>query len=235
MSRNRADGWTDASPDDRIEQRPGLGDEVHERLVGDLVSLRLPPGERLSVDGLARRFGVSQTPIRGALIRLETEGLVVKKHNLGFFVAPLPTVERLEQVFEMRALIEPDAARKAARLASPSQLSDLKSIADEMQRLLAEDTGQNSTALVMLDSRFHTLIASACGNALLLEMLAKLFTQLHIFRVRIHSGIVEDVIAEHVTILEAIAARDEARASAMMKAHIDAARDRIEPHVRGAL
>ncbi|MER0237409.1 GntR family transcriptional regulator [Fulvimarina sp. MAC8] len=235
MSRYQADDWNDARISDRIEQRPGLGEEVHERLVDDLVSLRLPPGERLSVDGLARRFGVSQTPIRGALIRLESEGLVVKRHNSGFFVAPLPTLERLEQIFEMRALIEPAAAQKAARKASSADLSDLRAIAQEMQDLLGETSERNSTALVMLDSRFHAVIASACGNELLLDTLTKLFTQLHIFRVRIHSGVVEDVIAEHVTILEAIAAKDEGRAASMMKKHIDAAHDRIEPYVRRAL
>lgn len=217
---------------DPILQRPSLGDEIYQRLVDDLISLRLPPGERLSVDGLARRFGVSQTPTRAALIRLEAEGLVMKKHFSGWSVAPLPTISQFENIFEMRSLIEPAGAARAARLASREELAELDTIAEEMRTLAAEDIDSHRTRLVVLDSHFHSAIARACGNNLIEDALERLFTQMHIFRVRYHSGIGQAVIEEHLEILAAITARDPARAEAAMRGHIEAGRERIETHVR---
>ncbi|MEF2552664.1 GntR family transcriptional regulator [Aurantimonas sp. A2-1-M11] len=230
----RMGDWT-GSGEDIIVQGPSLGDAVYERLVDDLISLRTPPGERLSVDKLARRFGVSQTPTRAALIRLEAEGLVVKKHLTGYSVAPLPSLARLESIFEMRALVEPRSAARAAEHASPSQRAALSAIAAEMRSLSAEDVDLHRARLVVLDSRFHTTIAEACGNDLIAETLGRLFTQMHIFRLRYHSNVAHAVIDEHVEILDAIASRDAARAEAAMLDHIDAARERLEPHVRRAI
>ncbi len=231
---DRMGDWT-ASADDLIVQGPSLGDAVYERLVDDLIALKIPPGERLSVDKLARRFGVSQTPTRAALIRLEAEGLVVKKHLTGYSVAPLPSVARLESIFEMRALVEPRSAARAAEHATPGQLAVLREIAAEMQALSGEDIDAHCARLVVLDSRFHTAIAEACGNDLIAETLGRLFTQMHIFRLRYHANVGHAVIEEHVGILEAIIDRDPPRAEAAMLAHLEAARERLEPHVRHAV
>ncbi|WAP66924.1 GntR family transcriptional regulator [Jiella pelagia] len=163
LSSPAASGWQPPAQDP-ILQRPSLGDEIYQRLVDDLISLRIPPGERLSIDGLARRFGVSQTPTRAALIRLEAEGLVVKKQYSGWSVGPLPTVEQFADIFELRSLIEPTSAARAARHALPEDLVELGTITEEMQALSAEDIGSHSARLVVLDSRFHAAIAKACGN-----------------------------------------------------------------------
>ncbi len=226
-----AAGWQTVAQD-TIPQRPSLGDEIYQRLVDDLISLRIPPGERLSIDGLARRFGVSQTPTRAALIRLEAEGLVVKKQYSGWSVGPLPTVEQFADIFELRSLIEPTSAARAARQASPQDLAELQAIAEEMRALASEEIAAHSARLVVLDSRFHAAIAKACGNAVIEETLGRLFKQMHIFRLRYHSDVAHAVIDEHLDILGAIEARDPARAEAAMRGHIEAGRERIESHVR---
>ena len=230
-SSNSAADWRNEARD-QIPLRPSLGDEIYERLVDDLISLRIPPGERLSIDGLARRFGVSQTPTRAALIRLEAEGLVVKKQYSGWSVGPLPTLDQFEKIFELRSLIEPASAARAARHASPEALAELGTIAEEMQKLIAEDIGDHRARLVVLDSRFHAAIAKACGNELIQDTLGRLFTQMHIFRLRYHSDVAHAVIEEHLDILAAIEAGDPARAEAAMRGHIEAGRERIETHVR---
>ncbi|MBO0903531.1 GntR family transcriptional regulator [Jiella sonneratiae] len=224
----------DRSPRDAILQRPSLGDEVYQRLVDDLIALRIPAGARLSVDGLARRFGVSQTPTRAALIRLEAEGLVVKKQFTGWSVAPLPSPEQFAKIFELRCLIEPASAAGAARLASPEALAELGSIAEEMRAMAAEDITGHRAKLVVLDSRFHSAIAAACGNELIEDALGRLFTQMHIFRLRYHSDVAQAVIEEHIDILAAIGARDPARAETAMRGHIEAGRERIEAHLDAA-
>ncbi|ORE98432.1 GntR family transcriptional regulator [Aurantimonas sp. 22II-16-19i] len=217
---------------DDIVQRPSLGDEVYQRLFSDFLSLKIPPGERLSVDALARRFGVSQTPIRAALIRLEAEGLVVKKHYSGYSVAPIPSSRRFADIIEARLLLEPASAAHAARRASTAERAEIAELAAEMHELAAGDLAEHTARLVLLDSRFHSAIARACGNAAITDALDRLLTQMHIFRLRYHADVARAVIDEHLLILAAIEGRDAGAAEARMRAHVDRARERIEPFVR---
>src|SRR6202012_3446048 len=96
-------------------RRASLENDVYEALLTRLISLKIPPGARINVDALAKDIGVSQTPIRAALVRLEAEGLVVKIHLVGYSAAPLPSRRRFEQMYELRVLLEPVAATRAAR------------------------------------------------------------------------------------------------------------------------
>ena len=104
-----------AANDDRQIARPsGLAEEVYRRIRADIMSLKLPPESRVSVDSLARELGVSQTPIREALSMLEANGLVSKRHFAGYATTPRMDRAQLDELFEFRLLIEPHAARKAA-------------------------------------------------------------------------------------------------------------------------
>ena len=99
---------------DRPIARPsGLAEEVYRRIRADIMSLRLPPDTRVSVDSLARELGVSQTPIREALSMLEANGLVSKRHFAGYATSPRMDRAQLDELFEFRLLIEPHAARAA--------------------------------------------------------------------------------------------------------------------------
>ena len=106
-------------------RRASLGDDVYEALLTRLISLKIAPGARISVDGLVKELGVSQTPIRSALVRLEAEGLVVKTHLVGFSAAPMPSRRHFEQIYELRLLLEPVAAAKAARTLTPADRAAL--------------------------------------------------------------------------------------------------------------
>src|SRR5882672_2172962 len=97
-----------------IVRPSGLAEEVYRRIRADIMSLRLPPDTRVSVDSLARELGVSQTPIREALSMLEANGLVSKRHFAGYATSPRMGRAQLDELFEFRLLIEPHAARKAA-------------------------------------------------------------------------------------------------------------------------
>src|SRR5882757_9661789 len=104
----------EAMPDRQIVRPSGLAEEVYRRIRADIMSLRLPPDTRVSVDSLARSLGVSQTPIREALSMLEAIGLVSKRHFVGYCTAPRMTRKALDEMFEIRLLLEPFAARRAA-------------------------------------------------------------------------------------------------------------------------
>src|SRR5262245_61237058 len=97
-----------------IQRHKGLADDVYGTLFDKLMSLSISPGARITVDALVRELEVSQTPIREALGRLEGEGLVFKTHLVGYSAAPQITRRRFDEIYELRLLVEPDAARRAA-------------------------------------------------------------------------------------------------------------------------
>src|SRR3569623_3647441 len=105
-----------ANDDRQIARPPGRADEVYRRIRADIMSLKLPPESRVSVDSLARELGVSQTPIREALSMLEANGLVSRRHFAGYAASPRMDRAPLDEVFEFRLLIEPQAASKAAEM-----------------------------------------------------------------------------------------------------------------------
>ena len=103
-----------------------LGEEVYNALYSQLMSHKIPPGGRIAVDSLVRELGVSQTPIREALSRLEAQGLVIKTHLIGYSAADRLNSVRFEQLYEVRLLLEPAMAAKAA-LHMPDAAIDPKS------------------------------------------------------------------------------------------------------------
>lgn len=215
-----------------LQPRSSLSEDIHEALVTLLISLQVRPGERLSVDALARQFGVSQTPIRAALIRLETEGLVVKKFNSGYSAAPIPSGEHFRDVYAMRLLLEPEAAFLATQNITKSGQKQLKDLCDKMTRLVGEDTHSNYGRFALLDGQFHALIASFCGNKVLADTLQGFYAHMNLFRLRYHSTVAEEAIKEHSAIVDAIKQNDAQAARTAMATHISASRDRMEPYFK---
>ena len=118
-----------------VGRAPGparLADDVHQQLLGRLLSHRLQPGQRLTVDALARELGVSQTPIREALHRLEVGGVVVRTHLAGYRVAPQLDRRQFEDLVEVRLLLEPAAARHAAERMASGDIERLAALAASM-------------------------------------------------------------------------------------------------------
>lgn len=202
-----------------IKRPPRLGDEVYNSVYAQLMSQKILPGSRISIDNLARELGVSQTPIREALSRLEAQGLIVKTHLIGFSAAPQVDRARFNQLYEMRLLLEPFAARKAAEGIDAQQLALL-------QRLAAEMRGEGGRAVAsysefaQLDGEFHDTIAKACGNELMRETLASLHTHIHLFRLFPHSGATTKANSEHADLLKALEAHDPAAAERAMRNHV---------------
>ncbi|HEX2520392.1 MAG TPA: GntR family transcriptional regulator [Castellaniella sp.] len=216
-----------ADRSDASHDRP-LSDAVYERLVTELISLELAPGARLSVDALARHYGVSQTPIRAALIRLETEGLVVRKHNAGFWAAPLPSGQQFSEINVLRRLLEPEAAAQAAENARGEDVRRLNDLCVAMEQLVHEGAQENYGRFALLDGKFHNDIASLSGNETLRHILGTLHAHMHLFRLHHHASVAEDALAEHRLVLDGIRTRDTHAARVAMEKHIAAANGRME-------
>lgn len=147
-------------------QKP-LGDQVYERLRQHVISGELPPGTWLRHDELARQLGVSHTPVRGALDRLVTEGLAEHVPYKGVRVIEY-SHEEIAELFALRLLLEPIAARLAAHNAGTKALTELQQILNQ-----GIEMGQagDLTGRRELNRRFHAAIHAASQSANLSRLL----------------------------------------------------------------
>lgn len=214
-------------PNGRPHRR--LADEVYDTLLRQLMSSHIVPDSRVTIDALARELGVSQTPIRDALNRMEADGLVVRVPNAGYRIPPQITRERFEDMVEIRLLLEPAAARRAAERATLSQVDELRRLLDEMAALEEGPGPTTYGAFGLRDAAFHDLVAKSAGNELIREALARLHTHVHLFRLVYDTQVTNLAMGEHAEILAGIAARDPDMAAYAMRRHILLSGERFRP------
>jgi DNA-binding GntR family transcriptional regulator len=213
----------------RLIRSPGYVEEVFQIIRADLMSLRIPPDTRISIERLVRELGVSQTPIREALSMLEAMGLVTKQRFVGYCSAPQLNRRQLDELYEVRLLIEPFMAKCAAQRMSDDALKTLCDLAHSMK---PGETRTSYDRFADQDSELHDLIALGSGNGLIQESLARLHTHLHIFRLRFHSEVTTEAYAEHALLIDALSRRDPKAAEAAMRTHIEKSYQRLAPFVR---
>jgi DNA-binding GntR family transcriptional regulator len=203
-----------------IRRPTGLVDEVYNRVRADIMSLKIAPDTRITIESLARSLGVSQTPIREALSMLEAKGLVTKQHLIGYCTAPILNRAQFEDFHEIRLLIEPYVARQAAIKMSDQTIAELGQLLARMRPKKDAETRSSYDLFADQDSEFHERIAQATGNALIADSLARMHIHLHIFRLCSASSITSQAHDEHEILFRAIEARDPDAAEAAMRAHI---------------
>lgn len=230
MSREKSDlghgvGHGDALSGGALRGRGGrLGDGVYETLLNELLSGSIEPGSRIMIDRLSRTLGVSQSPIREALLRLEAQGLVTKTHLVGYRAAERMSRDQFEELYEMRLLLEPFAASRCAQRATDAQLEALERKTVEMK----EQAGHGSyAAFAQQDAQFHELVAACGGNSLVHDSLSALHGHLHLFRLHFNTQGTNEAMREHEQILAAIKDRSPETAAGLMKQHIENSRDRL--------
>jgi DNA-binding GntR family transcriptional regulator len=203
------------APEDQAKVRTS---EVYASLRAAIMYGDLPPDSRINIEAIGRRFGVSQTPIREALQRLEGDNLVVNTGR-GYSTTPLLDVQGLRSLFEFRLLVEPWASRTVAvdRLSNPGShlLHEVESFIEssDPDRDLRQD-------MVAHDSRFHELILAAAGNPVIGQAYAQTHCHLHIFRLYPKDIDSAGTVEEHRRIAEAIANADPEAAENAMSDHL---------------
>lgn len=211
-----------------------LADTVHEALLADLLDGRYEPGAALSIDGLAREFEVSPTPVREALARLESTGMVVRLALKGYRVAPTFREDELVDLMVARLAIEPVSARLVAEAGVPEVIAALReAIADQSHASRGPSFAQFRDYFDA-DERFHAIIAANSGNQFLLTAHNSLGGLVQRFRLFSGVGITDAdaAVDEHRAVLAALEAGDGEAAAAAMAAHIGAVRDRTVSEVR---
>jgi DNA-binding GntR family transcriptional regulator len=216
----------DESPGRGVVRPSALVDEVYEAILDRIMGLHIQPGSKITVDNLARELGVSQTPIREALSRLEAEGLVLKTHLIGYSAAAQLSRKQVEELFELRLLLEPAAAAKAASQINDERHQELRALQAGMVSL-RDNQFPAYGQFARKDAEFHSLIAAASGNALLADALSKLHTHVHIFRLVFHARVTSEAIAEHNQVLVALGKGASLDSERAMRAHVLASQDRI--------
>ncbi|WP_306839785.1 GntR family transcriptional regulator [Catenuloplanes nepalensis] len=204
-------------------RRLTLTDDVYTSVQTLIMDHAVAPGEKINIDALARRLQVSPTPVREALARLESDGLVRKRALVGYTASPLLSRAEFEDLVEMRLLLEPAAAAKAV------YADDLRAEAD-----LPGEPGSPGFAgiaeFTAQDARFHHRVAELSGNGMLRDAIVRLRSHLHLFRLNFPQSHYGTSAAEHHRIVDAIAAGDGPAAGAAMRDHITAARERHLPY-----
>jgi DNA-binding GntR family transcriptional regulator len=211
----------------RQPQRTVLADDVYEIIRDSLISQRIAPGARLNLDELARKLHVSNTPVRQALARLESDGLVTKEPYRGFAASRLLDSRTIIELYEYRLLIEPATAARAARKRTELEAIDLeRTCADETISGIVGDPVR-AEELPQLDVDFHCTVAKHAGNRVVLDNLSELMTRMTLYSGYGHAGAAELAWAEHRAIAAAIRSGDSEGAAAAMRIHLTSGLDRM--------
>ena len=203
-------------------QRPvPLRQSVYDALIDLIVGGELPPGQHMVETELARQLGVSRQPIREALHRMEAEGWVDLRPSQGAFVH-VPTDSEVDELLDVRALLEAETARlAAARGASPAQLDRLREICRDGQA--AAEAGDFGAA-VAANNAFHAEIAVVGGNAVLAELADIVGRRVQWYYRMVAPERGHGSWAEHAEMIEAIEAGDAGQAQALARKHTERTR-----------
>jgi DNA-binding GntR family transcriptional regulator len=197
-----------------------LSELAHKAMMGMLLSGELAPNEVVTERQIALQLGISRTPLREAVRRLEGERLLERQRSGALVVRALP-VEEYMHILNVRRLVEGEAARLAAGRVPVAELEQLKSrIGEALQ--LPEDAVTPEFAAS--DRDLHGLIAAACGNPVLQQVIADLRTRTSMFRFGRLPSRRKTVCAEHLEIIDALIAGDSERAQRAMHHHVDEVR-----------
>jgi DNA-binding GntR family transcriptional regulator len=208
-----------------VERPSALKDWAYDTIKEEILDLRLKPGEQLHIDELAERMEISRTPIREALLRLQGDGLVTAVSRVGFFVTEI-TRRDLEELFEVRALLEGYAVRQAAKLLTEAELRDLDQLIEASRE--AVEAGDLARFLEK-EISLHSLLTERSENRHLVSMMESvqdLTTRERMLSLQSIEN-VQESLEEHTRIVAALHEGDEKLAGRLMRRHIMAVRGRM--------
>lgn len=203
-----------------------LSSLAYKKVKAMIITKKLIPGKKIVQDKLAETLGISRTPLRAALQRLEAEDLVQSIPRRGMIVKQF-TDREIVEIYDCRIALECTAVRLFTESAKDSDIDKLKALFDPYKIEITDISKYQKT-----DSEFHNTILEKCGN----QMLYRLFKKGNLM-VRIDLiGLVrppEETIQEHLDIIEAIKRRDADAAESLAKAHLNKSKQLILNKING--
>jgi DNA-binding GntR family transcriptional regulator len=195
-----------------------LREQAGQVIRASIIAGELEAGEIYSASVLAERLGVSPTPVREAMLDLASGGLVEPVRNRGFRVLT-PDERDLDEISELRLMLEVPAMRRVVELAADAQLEELESV---VARIEARADEGDVAAFLLADREFHLGLLEIVGNGRLLRLVAQLRDQTRLAGIKelAREGNLTASAREHRVILDALRARDADRAEALMRTHL---------------
>lgn len=209
--------------------RSGLTNKVYEALKEQILDQTIVPGGRINIDLLASELGVSSTPIREALARLNTERLVDFAPYVGYSAAPIHSDSWFHDMIDFRAMLEGSAAAIGAPRRDPAVIAELEQAFAAMEASGLGHHYQKYSRFNAADGRFHRAIVASADNQVFIEVYTDLQPHVHYARLYLSRGTEEeeDVAAEHLAIVRAFRGGDGETARDLVVAHLEAARSRL--------
>jgi len=201
---------------------PKISDAAYDILREKVVSKEFAPGQRLDLDDIEQQLGISRTPLKEALVRLEMEGLIVIVPRSGTYVTD-PAPKDIVESFGVRRALEVYAVELAVQHASDGEIAELRAIVEELGDLAAaEDRDAIYPRYLALDHQLHRQLVSLAGNDRLCRAHERENLHAQMARVRYRRSERELDVAqeEHIRIMGALEARDGEVARAEMDAHL---------------
>jgi DNA-binding GntR family transcriptional regulator len=205
----------DIANGDLVSETGGLVARLHRQLHEMLLTHEIPLGQPLSERQLSLRLGVSRTPLREALRRLEGEGFIERRS--GVLEVKRIMLEEFVDLLKIRRLLEVEAAGTAAGMISPGKISGLRA---KLAALLAAENPENRQRIA-LDLELHRAICDHCGNRSMAELIEQLRRKSMLFARPPAPQDFREAIKEHARLLDALAEGDAAQAREAMADHID--------------
>ena len=182
------------------------------------------PGQDISEEKIQNELGISRTPIREALMRLETENLIDIYPRKGIFVSNI-TQRMIKNVFQIRQMIEPQVIKVVGMNISKEWLKEIKAKFETPYNATSEN--DSVAYYVDLDKEFHTYMINACDNQLLVNVMNNIFDQNQRMRYQTYSFNERNIATkvEHIAIIDALIAEDFETAERLMRDHIKSAEE----------
>lgn len=194
---------------------PGLTERVRREITELIHSRTLSGGQAIIEQRLAEQLGVSRTPLREALQRLEGEGLVEKAASRSFLVRKVDFQEYI-QTFKVRLLLEPEAAALAAMRAPEDRIGGVQAEIGTLRAM----PDKHTKAHWVSDDNLHRLVGEYCGNTALYATIERLRITTRLYEVEDVRQRVENDLDQHAAIASALASKDADAARKAMQAHL---------------
>jgi DNA-binding GntR family transcriptional regulator len=213
----------------------GRSAEVYTDIRRKLLLGEFPLVERLAEVRLAEQFGASRTPVREALVRLESEGLVVRRPEGGFFPRS-PNLAEVLELYELRRIIEVAALVRRRRDGGGHHQAMLNELL-ETWRGIAQEPPNPDPDFVLIDEEFHVGLAAAAGNRALADQLQSINERIRVVRMQnfIDPRRIEITAGQHIAILEHTVAGQTQEAAQMMGEHLDEAVEQAAQRAAAAI
>jgi DNA-binding GntR family transcriptional regulator len=201
-------------------------EQAYTWLRDSILNLDFKPNTALRTQAIAGEIGLSRTPVREALSRLEQAGLVAREGGWGYRVRPISYKEAMD-VYRVREALEVEAVREALPLLTPASLADMRTCLDGAEQKLRQrrlKEFRNATR------RFHRSIALATDNAFLISMLMTIEDRIHLLgamMAKYQGEHPQQSMTENFALLDALDRRDEVGAVAAVRQHVASAREVI--------